>query len=61
MHEVRLHAIYGFSKARSCLTNLLESFEERTAALDDHHAVDVIYLDFKKAFDLVPHIVKTVG
>ena len=44
-----------FCKARSCLTNLLESFEEWTAALDDHYAVDVIYLDFKKAFDSVPH------
>ena len=43
---------HGFSKARSCLTNLLESFEEWTAALD---SVDVIYLDFKKAFDSVPH------
>ena len=46
---------HGFSKARSCLTNLLESFEEWTAALDEHYAVDVIYLDFKKAFDSVPH------
>ena len=46
---------HGVSKARSCLTNLLESFEEWTAALDDHYAVDVICLDFKKAFDSVPH------
>ena len=55
MHKARLHAIFGFSEARSCLTSLLESFEEWTAALDDHYAVDVIYLDFKKAFDSVPH------
>ena len=49
---------HGFCETRSCLTNLLESFKEWTAALDDHYAVDVIlliYLDFKKAFDLVPH------
>ena len=46
---------HGFSKARSCQTKLLESFEEWTAALDEHYAVDVIYLDFKKAFDSVPH------
>ena len=39
----------------SCLTNLLESFEEWTAALDDHYTVDVIYLDIKEAFDSVPH------
>ena len=25
------------------------------AALDDHYAVDVTYLDFKKAFNSVPH------
>ena len=46
---------HGFCKARSCLTNLLESFEEWTAALADHYAVDVTYLDFKKAFNSVPH------
>ena len=40
-------------KARSCLTNLLCFFEEITKWVDS--PVDVIYLDFQKAFDKVPH------
>ena len=48
-NELLIDKQHRFSKARSCLTNLLEFFEEWTAALDDHYAVDVIYLDFKKA------------
>jgi hypothetical protein len=46
---------HGFVKGRSCLTNLLQSFEEWTRALDEGYGVDVIYLDFRKAFDSVPH------
>jgi len=46
---------HGFVKRRSCLTNLLHSFEEWTKALDEGYGVDVIYLDFCKAFDSVPH------
>jgi len=37
------------------LTNLLEFFEYVTAQLDASFPVDVIYLDFQKAFDKVPH------
>jgi hypothetical protein len=37
------------------LTNLLEFFEAVTVNLDDGKPVDVIYLDFSKAFDKVPH------
>jgi len=46
---------HGFVKGRSCLTNLLEFFEEITRKLDEGEPVELIYLDFKKAFDKVPH------
>lgn len=46
---------HGFIHGRSCLTNLLETFEEWTAALDEGYGIDVIYMDYKKAFDMVPH------
>ena len=46
---------HGFLKARSCLTNILCFFEEITKWVDDGSPVDVVYLDFQKAFDKVPH------
>ena len=46
---------HGFMKKRSCLTNLLECFEEWTKVLDDGFGINVIYLDYRKAFDSVPH------
>ena len=46
---------HGFLKAKSCLTNLLCFLEELTKCVDDGSQVDVIYLDFQKAFDKVPH------
>ena len=46
---------HGFLKARSCLTNLLCFVEDITKWVDDWSPVDVIYLDFQKAFDKVPH------
>ena len=36
---------YGFMKKRSCLTNLLETLEIWTKALDEGYGIDVIYLD----------------
>ena len=42
---------HGFMKGTSCLTNLV-SFCDRVAYLvDEGKAVDVVYLDFSKAFD----------
>jgi hypothetical protein len=48
-------AQHGFVRSRSCTTNLLESFDFITHQLALGHKVDVIFLDFWKAFDTVPH------
>ena len=54
-HKLINPSQHGFLKARSCLTNLLCFFEEITKCVDEGSPVDVIYLDFQKAFDKVPH------
>ena len=46
---------HGFREKKSCLTNLLEFLEVTTNFLDIGEPVDVLYLDFAKAFDKVPH------
>ena len=46
-------AQHGFTQGRSCLTNLLKFLEEVTAYVDEGSPVDVLYLDFSKAFDKV--------
>ena len=46
---------HGFISGRSCTTQLLEFPEDLTQALDNGKDVDVIYLDFCKAFDKVSH------
>ena len=45
---------HGFLPSRSCVTNLLSFLEDVSLSLDSGHSVDVIYLDFQKAFDKVP-------
>ena len=46
---------HGFLKGKSCVTQLLEYLEGITEAMDNGNDVDVIYLDFCKAFDKIPH------
>lgn len=46
---------HGFVPGRSCMTQLLVCLDEWTATLDKDEPLDTIYLDFKKAFDSVPH------
>ena len=46
---------HGFIKARSCLTNMLCILEEITKRIDEGSPIDIIYLDFQKAFDKVSH------
>ena len=47
---------HGFRKGRSCVTQLLEVLDKWTEEIDSKHSLDTIYLDFRKAFDTVPHI-----
>ena len=46
---------HGFMKGRSCLTNLISFYDRVTCLLDEGKAVDLVYLDFSKAFDTVSH------
>ena len=48
-------AQHGFRQCRSCLTNLLEFFGQVYQEYNECKAMDLIYLDFQKAFDNVLH------
>lgn len=42
-------------KDRACLTNLIFFYDKVTCLVVEKKAVDVVYLDFSKAFDTVSH------
>ena len=48
---------HGFRNKRSCLPSLLDFFAQviDTYDTDNNKAVDLVYLDFQKAFDKIPH------
>lgn len=46
---------FGFRKNRSCALQLLEVLNDWTKAINEGSDVDVIFLDFSKAFDSVSH------
>ena len=46
---------HGFRSRRSCITQLLDVVHNIGKALDRGKEMDIIYLDFSKAFDSVPH------
>ena len=47
---------HGFIAGRSCTTQLLIAMDYWAQSLNDGYPVDIVYLDFRKAFDSVPHI-----
>ena len=44
---------HGFTKGKSCLINLIACYDEINVLAEERRAVDVISLDFSKAFDTV--------
>ena len=46
---------HGFTQGKSVTTNLLKALNVWTEALSHNIPVDILYLDYQKAFDCVPH------
>lgn len=46
---------HGFLPGRSTTTNLLECLNDWTENHDNSQPTDIVYLDYEKAFDKVPH------
>ena len=47
---------HGFIPGRNCQSNLLSMLNLLTSSIENKTNVDLVYLDFAKAFDSVPHI-----
>ena len=54
-HQILREQQYGFRQGHSCETQLINVVEDVQRALDRQKKVDLIMLDFRKAFDTVPH------
>ena len=47
---------HGFVPKKDCMSNLITCLEIWTEWIEEGYTVDVIYTDFSKAFDSVPHV-----
>ena len=54
-HMLIRHSQHGFSKGKSCITNLLSFYRKVFETIDRGERYDIVFLDFSKAFDRVPH------
>ena len=46
---------HGFRKGYLCVTQLIDVCNKWSEELDNKNCIDVVYLDFQKPFDSVPH------
>jgi hypothetical protein len=46
---------HGFVPKKACSTNLIEKVDIVTSLMKDKKPVDIVFFDFSKAFDKVPH------
>jgi len=49
------HSQHGFTKGKSCLTNLISFYHKVTHLVNEGKVVDAVFQDFSKAFDTVSH------
>jgi len=54
-HNILSNHQYGFRAGRSCNFQLLSSLDFYTKCINEEKDLDIILLDFSKAFDSVPH------
>ena len=54
-NKILIHEQHGFRSKHSTTSNLLELFNELTSLMAIGHSVDVITVDFAKAFDSISY------
>jgi hypothetical protein len=54
-HRILTDAQHGFRKKQSCESQLILTVQDLAKSMDPSEQIDLILLDFSKAFDKVPH------
>ena len=54
-HNLINHSQHGYTEEKLCLTNLLSFYSKVYEAMDNGESYGIMYLDFSKVFDKVPH------
>lgn len=50
---------HGIMNGKSCQTNIVAFYDYMTSLVDEARTVDIVYLNFSKAFDTVSHLILT--
>ena len=55
INNILINEQFGFRAGHSCEAQLISFIEDIQLAMDNALQVDMIFIDFRKAFDTVPH------